>query len=213
MALMKATKRDDVGTRKVQALRSEGLTPGVIYGHGQPTQPVTLNKHEVELAILHGERLLEIELEGQKQNVLIKEVQYDTFGQRVLHVDLARVDLDERVKVTVQIVLKGTPIGVSEQDGVLQQTASEVDVECAVRAIPEEITILVTGMNVGDRLTMGDVPLPEGATLLDDPDKAVANVTVLAEEEEAPAEAEAAEPEVIGEKEQPESQETEEAPE
>ncbi len=119
MAVLKATKREEIGTRQVRRLREQGLIPAVIYGHGEGAVSVTLNEHEVELAIQHGERLLEIEFEGKMHNVLIKEVQWETYGQEVIHVDLARVDLDERVEVTIKIVLKGTPAGASE-GGVLQ---------------------------------------------------------------------------------------------
>jgi len=199
MALLKATKRQDLGTRKVRLLRKQGLIPGVIYGHGETSQPITLSEHDVELAILHGERVLEIDVDGQEQNVLIKDVQYDTFGQEVLHVDLARVALDERVEVTVPVVLKGTPTGVTEGGGVLQQIAAEARIECAVQAIPEQIDVLVTEMKVGDTLTMADLSLPEGAELLDDSAAPVANIRVVVEAEAAPAEeAAAGEPEVIG---------------
>lgn len=207
MAVLKATKRDELGTRKVRRLRTQGLIPGIIYGHAQEAQSVSLNEHEVELAILHGERLLEIELDGKTQNVLIKEVQYDTFGKEVLHIDLARVDLDERVEVTVAIVLKGTPVGVTEEDGMLQQMASEVRVECTVRSIPEHIDVMVADMKVGDSLTMGQLALPDGAKLVSDPEMRVAAVRVVVEAEAEPTEEEEqAAPDVIGEKEQPEEE-------
>ncbi len=201
MAVMKVSKREEAGTRSARRLRKKGLIPGVIYGHGEATESITLQEHEVELAILHGERLLEIDCEGKKQNVLIKDLQYDTFGQQVLHVDLARVHLDERVEVTVQIVLRGTPVGVTEEDGMLQQTAAQVRIECTVQAIPEEIVVMVTELKVGDALTRADLPLPDGAKLLDGPASPVASVRLVAEKEaEAPEEeAAAAEPEVVGE--------------
>lgn len=213
MAVLKAQKRPEAGTRRARALRKQGLIPGVIYGHGRKTQPITMAEHDVELAVFHGERLLEIELDGKKENALIKEVQYDTFGQEVLHVDLARVRLDERVEVTVPIVLRGTPAGVSE-GGVLQQAANEVTLECLVSEIPEEIPLQVTDLNVGEAQYMRDLPLPEGAKLLSDGDAMVCSVIVIAEEE-APPEAEeveeaAAEPEIIGEKPEEGEQEAEE---
>jgi len=208
MAVLRATKREAIGSRKVRRLRQQGLIPGVIYGHGQDAMPVTLSEHDVELALLHGERLLEVDLDGKKQNALIKDVQYDTYGQTVIHVDLARVNLDERVEVTVAIVLKGTPAGVTEEGGVLQQIAAEAKIECMVRAIPEEIDVPVGEMKVGDSLTMADLPLPDGAKLLEDPTAPVATVRLLAEEEAPPAEEEeaVAEPEVIGEEEQADSE-------
>ncbi len=214
MARLKAKSRSETGTRRARVLRSGGKIPAVIYGHGIEAQPITLDAHEVELAVMHGERFLEVVLDGKKQNALIKEVQYDTFGQDILHVDLARVSLHERVEVTVPIVLRGTPAGVNE-GGVLQQIAAEVGVECEVSAIPEEITVPVTELNIGDSLSMGDLPLPENTKLTKDPEGVVCTVSVVAEKEEAPEEEaaeEAAEPEVIGakpEEEKPEGEQTE----
>jgi len=210
MAVIKASKRPELGTRRVRRLRAKGLIPGVVYGHGEEPQSITLSEHAVELAVLHGERLLELEVDGKKQNVLIKDVQYDTFGHTVLHVDLARVDLDERVEVTVPIVLKGTPIGVTDEEGVLQQTTTEVTVECPVRAIPDEIAVMVTDLHVGETLNVGDLPLPQGAKILGDAETNVASVRVVTEEveEEAVAAETSAEPEVIGEKPEAEGEES-----
>ncbi len=207
MALLKAQKRSEAGTRKARALRKQGLIPGVIYGHGRKTQSITMSEHDVTLAVLHGERLLEIELDGKKENALIKEVQYDTFGQEVIHVDLTRVRLDERVEVTVPILLRGTPVGLSS-DGVLQQAANEVTMECIVTEIPEDISLQVTDLEVGEARYMRDLPLPEGAKLVSNSDTMVCSVIVIAEEEaepeEALAEEAAPEPEIIGEKPEPE---------
>ena len=201
MAVVKAMKRTEMGSRKARALRAKGLIPTVLYGHGQDTVALTLNEHEVELAVHHGERLLEVEVDGKAENALIKDVQFDTFGQEILHLDLTRVDLDERVTVTVPIVLRGTPAGASE-DGVLQQSANEVEIECMVRSIPDEIRVIVNDMKVGDSFHLRDLGLPEGATLVGDPEAMVCSVTVIAEEVPAEEEAEegGAEPEVIGEK-------------
>ena len=199
MATLKATRRTEVGTRQVRRLRDADVVPGILYGHGQEVVPLSLAKHEVDLAIHHGERLWEIDCDGRNETALVKEVQYDTFGQEVLHVDLTRVNLDEQVEVTVPIVLRGTPAG-ADEGGVLDQVMAEVRVECLVRSIPEEIRILVNEMNVGDRLQAGDLELPEGAKLLDEPEALVCTVRIVVEEVEEPTEeAEAtAEPEVVG---------------
>ncbi|HOF19607.1 MAG TPA: 50S ribosomal protein L25 [Phycisphaerae bacterium] len=201
-AVLKATRRTQIGSRGAKKIRQTGSIPGIVYGHGQDPIPITLSEHEMELAIQHGERVLELDLDGQTENVLIKEVQYDTFGHEVLHVDLARVSLDERVEVTVQVILRGTPAGAAD-GGVLNQVTSDIEIECLVTSIPEEIVVPVGAMKVDDMLHLKDIPLPEGATLLSDPEAVLCTVTVVAEEEVA-AEAvegeEAAEPEVIGEK-------------
>lgn len=207
MAVIKADARDEFGTRNARRLREQGKIPAIIYGHGEQAQAVTLSEHEIELAVLHGERLLEVNLGNAKQNVLIKELQYDTFGQEILHVDLARVSLDERVEVTVPIVLRGTPAGAAE-DGVLQQSTAEVRIECVVTAIPDEVRAAVGDLQIGDALHMSDLELPEGATLLEPPETVICTVVVIAEEvvEEAEEEPGEGEPEVIGEKKEPEDE-------
>jgi len=199
MAVLKATKRDERGSRQSTYLRRVGKIPGVIYGHKLATAAVTLDMAEVSRAIAHHERLLEIQLEGQSENVLVKDVQYDTFGDTILHIDLARVNLDELVEVTVPVVLRGTPAGATE-GGVLQQLQAEITIEVKVRDLPEDIRVPINAMKVGDRLLAKDLPLPAGAKLLDDPDEIVATVSVVAEEVEAAAGEEVTQPEVITER-------------
>jgi large subunit ribosomal protein L25 len=214
MAVLKANKRETFGTRKLKPLRKQGQIPGIVYGHGQPPLPVALSLHDVGVALAHGERLLELDVEGKIQNVLVKEVQYDPMGQEILHVDLARVDLDERVKVTVPIVLRGTPAGAAE-GGVLHQVTAQATIECTVRSIPEDLRMSVAEMKIGDVLQMKNLTLPEDAKLVSDAETIVATVSIVKEEVVAPAaaavEAAVAEPEVIGEKkEEPEEEEKKE---
>ncbi len=199
MAVLKASQRKEIGTREVRRLRKQGMIPAIVYGHQQTALAITLNEHDIVLALQHGERVLEIDVDGKKENVLIKEAQYDAFGNKLLHMDLTRVRLDERVELTVPIVLRGTPAG-ARDGGVLQQTTSEVTIECLVTAIPEDLRVNVNEMNIGDSLQAKDLELPEGATLQTDPDTVVCTISVIAEEEEAAEAEEAAEPEVIGEK-------------
>lgn len=211
MAKIQASKREITGTRHVRRMRAEGKVPGVLYGHGKETVPLTLDQHDVDLAVTHGERVLELDIQGTDENVLVKEVQYDTFGHELLHVDLARVDLDERVEVSVPVILAGTPEG-TRDGGVLQQAFNELNIEVPVRDIPDELRVMVTEMKLDDRLLIKDVELPASATLLDDPDEVLCQVTELAEEPEAAEEGEAlaAEPEVIGEVEEGEEPSDEE---
>jgi len=203
MALLRASSRPELGSRKVRHLRDKGLIPGIIYGHRRDAVPVTLSEHDVELALQHGERVLEVDLDGQKETVLVKDVQWDTFGQMVHHVDLCRVRMDERVEVTVPVVLRGTPAGAAD-GGVLHQAVTDVTIECPVVAIPEEFRVSVTKVAVGQTLCLRDIPLPDGVRLLGDADAVLCTCSVVAEEvpvEEA-VEPEAAEPEVIGRKEE-----------
>jgi large subunit ribosomal protein L25 len=204
--VIKATNREKSGTRVARKLRKAGQIPAVVYGHGEQTLPITVEGHEIELVLLHGERLLELDLEGKSENVLLKEVQYDTFGQDVLHVDLNRVNLDERIEVAVPVVLVGTAEGTKE-GGVLQQPVTEINIEIAVRDLPEEIEVRVNDLNIWDKISLGEVELPTGAKLLDDPDEVLCNVIEISEEEVEAEEGEAPlQPEVIGEAEQDEGE-------
>ncbi|HET6427549.1 MAG TPA: 50S ribosomal protein L25 [Phycisphaerae bacterium] len=201
MALLKLNKRDRTGTRASRRLRGQGLVPAIIYGHGEANVAVSLSAHDIDLAVQHGEQLMQADMDGSQENFLIKEVQYDYTGQHIVHVDLTRVSLDERVTVTVPVVLRGTPVGVETEEGVLTQHLDELECECLVTEIPEEIRVPVNDLHVDDVLRVADLKLPEGLLVKIDPETPVASVSVVIEEEAAPAvEAEEAEPEVIGEK-------------
>jgi large subunit ribosomal protein L25 len=199
-----------VGTRQVRRLRDQGLVPAIIYGHQQTPQAITVSEHDLEQAVTHGERLLEVDIEGQAQHVLIKDVQWDTFGKAILHADLFRVSLDERVEVTVNLVLRGSPVGLAD-GGVLNQNLSSVRIECPVATIPEELRVVVAAMKIGDLIHLRDVELPEGVKLMADPEMVVCSCSMVAEEVVAPVEGEVAEPEVIGAKKEEEEGEAEAA--
>ncbi len=205
MAVLKADKRLEAGTRKARKLRKEGLLPGIVYGHKKEPLSITINEHDVEMAIKHGERLLELQIGSKKENVIFKEVQYDTFGQHILHVDLARVDLHERVEVTVPVILRGS---LASDEGVVNQSLSALSISCLVTAIPEDLRASIKDLNIGDSIRAGQIELPDGAELIGDPEALICTIIMVAEEEVEPVEAEEApaEPEVIGEKKEEEGQ-------
>jgi len=202
MAVLRLSTREKTGTREARRLREKQLVPGIIYGHGKANVAVSMNRHDIELAIQHGEQLINAEVDGSSENFLLKDIQYDYLGQHVIHVDLTRVSLDERVVVTVPIDFRGTPVGVVEEEGVLNRQLGELRLECLVTSIPEDIRVSVTELHANDAIHVSDLELPEGVKVLDDPEAVVASVSVVIEEEVAPAEEgeELAEPEVIGEK-------------
>ena len=150
----------------------------------------------------HGAHLFNLALDGKNETVLVKEVQYDHLGADVLHVDFARVSLDEKVEVTVPLELKGEPKGEAD-GGVLQQILVELEVECLVTEIPDRIVHNVSEMALNDVLHIKELKLPAGVRVLQDEDLIVATVKEIQEEVIAPAavaEEGAAEPEVIGRK-------------
>jgi len=198
---LKAEKRVGTGTRRSRLVRSGGRLPAVVYGHGEAPENFTIDSHDTVVALKHGARTLQLEVAGQKKQFLIKEVQYDAFGATPIHLDLMRVDLNERVRVKVAIELKGTPKGASE-GGILDQVMSDLEVECLVTQIPDTLHPAVTHLGILDALLVKDLVLPPGVTPLAAPDERVAVVRKLGETPtETPVvegEATEAEPERIG---------------
>ncbi len=197
----KATRRERVGTKYARRVRAGGDIPAIIYGHGEDPVAISLPGHDLEVELHHGARVLRVELDGTEVQYLIKSVQYDYLGTTPIHLDLMRVDLDEKVTVVVGIELRGTPKGVNE-GGILDQYLSEIEVECLVTQIPDTLRPSVTQLGVGESLLVKDLDLPTGVIAQVDGDERVASVSMLAEEveEEVVAEegAEAAQPEIIG---------------
>jgi large subunit ribosomal protein L25 len=199
-AQVNAKQRKELGSRANKRLRDSGFVPGVVYGHKEAVIPVTLPKKELTSHIDHGTHLFDLALDGKSEKVLVKEVQYDHLGLEILHIDFARVSLDEKVEVTVALELKGTPKGEAE-GGVLQQIISELEIECLVTDIPEVIRHNVSDLEKDAVLHIKDLKLPAGVRVLQDEDLIVATVKEIAEEAPAEvAEGAAAEPEVIGRK-------------
>lgn len=195
-----AQPREGLGSRKVKRLRDQGLVPGVVYGHKEAVVPITLPKKELATHIDRGAHVFDLTLDGKAQKVLVKDVQFDHLGLEILHIDFARVSLDERVEVTVPLELKGEPKGAAE-GGVLQQIVAELEIECLVTDIPDRVIHNVSEMAVDDALHIRDLALPPGAKAMQDADLIVAMVKVIEEEAAVGApEAETAEPEVIGRK-------------
>jgi len=197
-AQVSAEARTALGSRANKRLRDAGKLPGVVYGHKEAIIPVTLPKKEVVGYLNHGQHLFDIAIDGKSEKVLIKEVQYDHLGIEVIHVDFARVSLDEKVTLTISIELKGEPK--ADGEGVLQQILNEVEVECLVTDIPDVIRVSVGDMKLDDVIHVKDLKLPPGVKVLADEDQIVVQLKEIAEEEITPAEGDTAEPEVIGKK-------------
>lgn len=177
---LEAKPRTPKGTRVARTLRTAGELPAIVYGHKEPPEAITLAAHEAQVALLHGARMLQIKTGSKVRPCLIKEVQYDHLHRYPIHMDLARVDLTERVKVRVGIELKGVPKGVSE-GGVLDQHMGEIEVECLVTDIPGTLHPLVGHLGLGESLLVKDLILPAGVKPLAEPEERVATVRELVE--------------------------------
>ena len=199
-AQVTAKARPELGSRANKRLRDAGMLPGVIYGHKEAVVPVTLPRKEVVNHLSHGTHLFELGLDGKNETVLVKEVQYDHLGHEVLHVDFARVSLDEEVDVTVPLELKGEPKG-EKDGGVLQQVINELELRCKVTDIPDVIKHDVSELALNDVVHIKDLKLPPNVKALQDEDLVVAQVREVVDETATEAAPEGtAEPEVIGKK-------------
>ncbi|HEX4591123.1 MAG TPA: 50S ribosomal protein L25 [Gemmataceae bacterium] len=201
-----ATKpRPGHGSRSAKKLRRDGLIPAVVYGHKQNPVGLAIDRKELETALRHNARVVDLQLDGSAETAVIQEVQFDHLGTGVLHVDFKRVDKDERVRVSVRIELKGVPAGLGGGH-VLEQPLHTLHIECPVLEIPDSIRVNVTTLQTGHPIHVKELTLPEGVKAMDDPDLVVVQISLVKVEAApvvaaAPAEGAApttAEPEIVG---------------
>jgi len=193
--------REETGTRRNRKLRASGFVPAILYGHGEKNVALSVAADEFDAVLRHGARLVNL-TGGVNESALIRELQWDTWGQHVVHIDFTRMSAQEKVEVAVPIELRGEAPGIRE-GGMVEQTLHEIRLECPAAQIPEMFVVNINELNLGDSIGVSQLELPKGATVLEEPDATIVHCieppTEAMPEEEA--EAVAGEPEVIGEKE------------
>lgn len=208
--ILKAQPRAKLGSRETRRVRQEGRLPANIYGHKQPNRHVSFDFKEFEKFFQQGHRLLTIDLGDASEHGVIKEVQYDHLGTHIVHVDVARVDLQEKITMNVPVETIGVPKGLSA-GGSLDVSMSAVHVEGPARSIPEKIEVQIGEMELGAVLRVKDLPVPPGCSIQNDGEDVVLAIheTRLVEAVEEGAElpeGEAAMPEVITKKKEDEEE-------
>jgi len=202
---LEVTRREDGGKNVARRYRASGKVPAVVYGGHRDPVAITVDRKIVSEMIQkseHGVRsifLLKMSGTDQQRHAMIKDIQLDPISRRMTHIDFVRVQMDEKVRVTVPVHINGTAIGVKE-GGILDWQIRDLHIECLPGQIPDAIEVNVDALGSHDYLRISDLTLPQGVKVFDDPDRVVVGVTHMkAEVEAAPAEAEAApaEPEVI----------------
>lgn len=189
---MKVEIRTGTGKGISRRLRTAGRIPGVVYGRGMEPVPVVLEPKALAAAIA-GEgglnNLITLQCGGELDQavVIVADMQRDPLKGITEHVDLHRVNMSEKVRVTVPVSLKGTAIGVKE-GGLLDVDTHTLHVECLPGQIPEHIEIDITNIKIGQTLHIQDLVLPAGVKCLDKPTNPIVGVLGTAKEE-APAEA------------------------
>lgn len=208
IAKLNAEIREEIGKNRVDKIRNEDFIPGVVYGKGEKTRHIKVNKQQFQKYLRkHGQTaLLHLELEGEKLPVIIKEIQNHPFKNQYLHVDFQQLRMDEKVKMTLPITLVGRE-NIQIKPSILVQQLDEIEIECLPTDIPEKLEADVSHLDFNTALFVKDLEIfkDENITVLRDADDTVATLTEPISEEELEAleedvvEPEAADVEVIGE--------------
>ncbi len=204
--IINAEKREDQGKGASRRLRRAGLVPGIVYGAGKEPTPISVRENEL-LKHLDDEgfysQVLTLKLGGQDENVVLRDLQRHPYKPNILHFDLQRINMDEKIHVHVPLhfINEESCVGVKNEGGTVSHLLVEVEVVCLPASIPEYIEVDLAELHAGETLHLSDLKLPEGVELVElthGHDNAV--VTILkarggAEEEEEAAgeEAEAGE--------------------
>jgi len=205
--ILEAVKRDSGNKNDARRVRRSGKVPGVVYGAGKQATTVSLDPRQIS-RILHSasgyNTIFDLTLDGEHTKAMIVDWQYEPIKGALLHIDLKRIAMDQRLRVNVPIVLKGEAAGVKQQGGILEQVAREVEVECLPADIPSSIEADISELVFGKVMRISDLVRNDKLKFLSDPNQPVAHVISVKEEvaptpEAAAAEAAAApaEPEVI----------------
>jgi large subunit ribosomal protein L25 len=208
---LQARPREERGKNAARRLRASGMLPAVLYGDGDgASTALAVPDRVVDYTLQHigDNALYDIDLGAGGSTARIVDVQRDPVSGRLLHVDFAPVDMQQRIEVTVPLHVVGEAPG-TEEGGVLQQVAYEVQIETLPGDIPQELTLDVSSLGMNENLTLADLRLPEGITLVSDPEEVAAIVTAPTEITEEDLEAAG----VVEEEPEEAVEEGEEAPE
>ena len=220
--VVSARRRAEAGKNANRRLRSSGEIPGILYGAKKDPVPVAVSPKEIGtiLRSATGENtLFDLDLDGSRRKVLIKEFQLEPIKGRLLHADFYEVALDKLLQISVHVDLQGLPVGVKVQGGILDFVTRDLEIECLPADIPEKIVVDVSALELGKHLRVSDLQVPPRLTILTEPDVVIAHV-VAPRAEEVPVAAEVAaapeagaEPEVIKKGKAEEGEEKPEKPE
>lgn len=169
---LKTTPRTQSGSSAAIKLRKKGLVPAIVYGHKLANAQIAVNAEELDRAIrVQHVRVLDLDIDGKVETVLIRELQWDYLGKQMIHVDFERKDRAELVRVTVPVELRNAPKATG--GGVLDQPLHTLHVECPLGSIPDAIRIDLTNLTLGNPIHVKELVLPEGIKVLEPPEAVV----------------------------------------
>jgi large subunit ribosomal protein L25 len=166
--------REIEGSRATRRLRRSGLVPGIVYGGDADPLPFQVDARELRNALAHGGAVIQLTLDGKETPVVLKDHHRHPVTGNMLHVDLLRVDLNQRIHATtiVELVNADDAPGI-KSGGVLEQVTREINIEALPNEIPEIIELDVSGVEVGDTVYLSALKPPAGVALLDDLEETV----------------------------------------
>ena len=160
-----AERRQRHGSRYSQRLRKAGRLPAVIYGHGSDPVSISVEEKATLKHLHHGNHVFNVEIDGgDPETCLVKDLQFGYLGDNVIHVDFARVDLDEKVRVKMTLDFHGTPEAAKKSGMILVHDLAELEIECAVRDLPESLRIDLDPFD--DIVHVSDLTLPGGVVAI-----------------------------------------------
>lgn len=180
---LSAEKREGTGKGVARKLRQAGRVPAVVYGREMDSIHISLDGHEADLlfrSIPVDNTIIELTVEGDKEphQTLVRDIQTHPWKGTLVHVDFLRIQAGVMVDVNVPIHLVGTPIGVKDEGGVLEQTIHDLPISCIPSAIPESIELDVSGMELNDVLHVSDLVVGEGVEIQLPSERTVCSVSV-----------------------------------
>ena len=193
-----AAAREGIGVKgALSKIRAEKKIPAVIYGGHKEPVSVTVSVKDLDKIIKAGKNtLVEVNLAGAKELVLVKEIQYHAVTDNPIHADFQRVSMKDKMDVVVPLKLEGTPADVANYGAIIEHILREIEVRALVSAIPHEIVLDITPMTINKGILAGDIKLPEGVELLTDAEAPVVHLAIPKEDAAAaPAADAAAQPE------------------
>ena len=180
---LKVSDRTKLKTKGVKSLRRKGLIPGVLYYAGEKNVNIEIEKSILFHAMQSGQRIFEIEQEGESQFTMIKQVQYHPVTDEVIHLDLMRVRRSEKMTITVPLVLVGDAKGVKE-GGLLSQSINQLEINCFPTDVPEQIELNVENLELSSSMSISDIKLEnDDIEIITDKEVNVVNISQLVEEE------------------------------
>lgn len=177
---LKATTGRALGTGPAKRLRAEGKIPAVVYGLGADPIPVAVDWRPLREALTTEaglNALIDLDIDGDVALTIVKELQRHPIRRDVLHIDFLRVSADAAITVDVPVVLTGEAKAVASENGVVDQVLTSLAISAKPADIPNEITVDIADLQIGEAIRVGDLALPSGVTTDVDPEDAVVNAS------------------------------------